>query len=54
MLTQEELLAKVNAAIDALVYNAQPDALYEPIRYELSLGGKRIRPVLMLMGYQLF
>lgn len=28
--------------------------MYEPIAYELSLGGKRIRPVLMLMAYQLY
>jgi len=31
-----------------------PKGLYEPIAYELSLGGKRIRPVLMLMAYQLY
>ena len=54
MFTQEELLAKVNAAIEGMTYNAQPAELYEPIRYELSLGGKRIRPVLMLMAYQLY
>ncbi|MDO4995083.1 MAG: polyprenyl synthetase family protein [Bacteroidales bacterium] len=54
MLTQDQLLEKINAAIDALRYNAKPDALYEPIRYALSLGGKRIRPVLMLMAYQLY
>lgn len=32
----------------------QPAGLYEPIRYVLSLGGKRIRPVLLLMAYELY
>ena len=31
-----------------------PQGLYEPIRYVLSMGGKRIRPVLMLMAYNLY
>lgn len=31
-----------------------PDTLYEPCRYFLSLGGKRVRPVLCLMGNELF
>ena len=35
-------------------YARPPQGLYEPIAYELSLGGKRIRPVLMLMAYNLY
>ncbi len=35
-------------------YPAQPVDLYEPIKYILSIGGKRIRPVLMLMGYNVW
>lgn len=31
-----------------------PDTLYEPIRYVNELGGKRIRPVLLLMAYNLW
>ncbi|GIV32722.1 MAG: isoprenyl synthetase [Chitinophagales bacterium] len=34
--------------------SAEPDELYEPIRYILNLGGKRIRPVLTLAGCALF
>lgn len=30
-----------------------PQGLYAPIAYVLSMGGKRIRPVLMLMAYNL-
>ena len=54
MYTPDELLKQVNEALAALPYERQPQSLYEPIRYVLSLGGKRIRPVLMLMAYNLF
>ncbi|MBR1388917.1 MAG: polyprenyl synthetase family protein [Prevotella sp.] len=54
MFTAEELLKKVNEALENLAYDRQPATLYEPIRYVLSLGGKRIRPVLMLMAYNLY
>ncbi len=35
-------------------FGDEPTALYEPIRYILSLGGKRLRPVLALMSCELF
>ena len=54
MYSQEQLLNKVNEALSKINYPSQPENLYAPIRYELSLGGKRIRPVLMLMAYNLF
>lgn len=54
MLTSKEILSKVNDFIDRLPYNRRPESLYEPIRYVLSLGGKRIRPVLMLLAYNLW
>jgi geranylgeranyl diphosphate synthase type II len=37
-----------------LPFPEQPTALYEPCRYLLQLGGKRIRPVLCLMACELF
>lgn len=33
---------------------AKPARLYEPMRYILQLGGKRLRPVLAIMSYNLF
>lgn len=54
MYKAEELLKKVNEALEQLPYDRKPASLYEPIKYVLSLGGKRVRPVLMLMGYNLF
>lgn len=43
----------VNDYLAAMPYDRQPSLLYQPVQYELSLGGKRIRPVLMLMAYHL-
>ena len=54
MYNSNEILKKVNEALETLPYNRQPASLYDPIRYVLSLGGKRIRPVLMLLGYNLY
>lgn len=54
MYTSEELLKKVNETLDGLVYDRKPFTLYEPIKYVLSLGGKRVRPVLMLLAYNLY
>ena len=52
--TAPQLLDKVNAYLQQMPYSRPPKGLYEPIAYELSLGGKRIRPVLMLMAYNLY
>ena len=54
MYSSEQLLLMVNEAIATLPLEREPRGLYEPIRYFLSLGGKRIRPVLMLMAYNLY
>lgn len=35
-------------------YGKSPASLYEPIRYIMQLGGKRLRPLLVLLGYSLF
>ena len=54
MYTANEILSKVNEYINNLTYDRKPQSLYEPIKYVLSLGGKRIRPTLMLLSYNLF
>ena len=50
----EQLLDKVNTYLATMPYMREPKGLYAPIEYVLSLGGKRIRPVLMLLSYQLY
>ncbi len=54
ILSAKETLRAVNDFLEQLPYDRQPQSLYDPIRYVLSIGGKRIRPVLMLMAYNLF
>ena len=54
MMTADEILNEVNAFIDNMAYDRKPASLYEPVKYVLSIGGKRIRPVLMLLAYNLF
>lgn len=54
MKSSTEILQAVNTYLDQLPYDRQPRSLYEPIQYVLSLGGKRIRPVLMLLVYNMY
>lgn len=54
MLTADEILAKFNDYLDGLSYDREPKGLYEPVKYVLSMGGKRIRPSLMLMAYNMY
>ena len=52
--TIEQLTKAVNTAIEQLQFPAEPHNIYDPIRYVLAGGGKRIRPVLMLLAYNLY
>jgi geranylgeranyl diphosphate synthase type II len=54
MYTYEELLKKFSQALEKEEFTGQPIELYEPIDYMLDLGGKRIRPVLLLMACDAF
>ncbi|AYL95869.1 polyprenyl synthetase family protein [Mucilaginibacter celer] len=51
-LTELQLL--INKAVGKLSYPAYPADLYEPISYILSIGGKRMRPALLLLACDLF
>ena len=44
----------VTAHFNSLVLKEDPKNLYEPIKYILSLGGKRLRPVLTLLATEVF
>ena len=54
MLTATEILNLVNDSLEHLSYDRRPQSLYDPVKYVLSMGGKRIRPTLMLLSYNLF
>jgi geranylgeranyl diphosphate synthase, type II len=48
------LSEKINHTLSTLRYGEQPSELYEPIRYIMALGGKRIRPMLVLLSAKMF
>ena len=50
----ETILNKIETALAAIPYPQHPEGLYEPIRYVLSMGGKRLRPTLTLMAYAIY
>jgi geranylgeranyl diphosphate synthase type II len=54
MLTDSNIQNIINQKIEAISYPIVPANLYEPIRYALSLGGKRLRSTLTLMACNLF
>jgi geranylgeranyl diphosphate synthase type II len=54
MYTQSELKKMVNKAILNLSYNEEAEKLNDPVKYILSIGGKRLRPVLALMACNLY
>jgi geranylgeranyl diphosphate synthase type II len=48
------MLEALNAEISSLRYGEQPPELYDPIRYLMALGGKRMRPLLTLLSSSMF
>jgi len=52
--TSAELENKINLAIAELNFKNEPNSLFAPIKYILSLGGKRLRPILAYMATNLF
>ena len=48
------LQEKLNRMFASVNFTSGPKELYDPIAYTLSLGGKRIRPLLVLMGCDLY
>lgn len=54
MHTFQELSTRFSEYFDTHTIPGSPATLYDPVNYFLSIGGKRIRPVLCLMGNELF
>ncbi|MBK5279369.1 MAG: polyprenyl synthetase family protein [Bacteroidia bacterium] len=47
-------LTLIEAEIKKQKFGSEPESLYQPIRYILSLGGKRLRPLLTMFAYLLY
>ena len=57
MFTIKKLQALISSEIDIEIkqlYATEPKNLYEPVGYALMMGGKRLRPVMVLLSYNLF
>ena len=54
MYTIEQLREVIKAELDKQEYVEEPYSLFEPIKYIMEDGGKRLRPVLTLMAYNLY
>ena len=54
MKTSQQIQESFERYLQALDYSREPDELYAPVRYVLSLGGKRIRPTFLIMAYNMY
>lgn len=54
MLNQENIDAAVKNLFKGIKFTEEPSGLYDPLRYMISIGGKRIRPTLCLIAYSLY
>jgi geranylgeranyl diphosphate synthase type II len=54
MHSAEDLQQLFNNELKKLSFSRQPHNLYDPFKYMLNLGGKRMRPVMLLMACEMF
>ena len=54
MQSNEQLLSTVENYLAQLDFTSEPERLYAPINYSLAGGGKRIRPMLVLLACGIF
>jgi geranylgeranyl diphosphate synthase type II len=54
MPTVKDILQHIESEIKNQQFGLQPKSLYEPIRYIMALGGKRMRPLLVTLAYSLY
>ena len=53
VLTYTEIQEHLNRSLEAINYGFKSKNLYDPIRYSMSVGGKRIRPILTILSAQI-
>ena len=54
MITESQIDAQVKQLFDGMEFTDEPCGLYDPLRYMIEIGGKRLRPRLCLTTYSLF
>ncbi len=53
-MTTQQINLTVAGLFDGIAFTDEPAGLYDPLRYMMSIGGKRIRPTLCLTAYGLY
>ncbi len=54
MTDKKKYIDKINSEIQKINISGEPKELYKPIQYILNLKSKRVRPILSLLGFELF
>ena len=54
MQTNEQLLSAIENYLAQTEFPAEPERLYAPIGYSLAGGGKRLRPMLLMLAHGIF
>lgn len=54
MTTEKQIAETVVRLFDGIQFPSEPAGLYDPLRYMIQIGGKRIRPTLCILAYSLF
>ena len=54
MISEQAIDQAVKDLFGNITFTAEPAGLYDPLRYMIAIGGKRIRPKLCLMAYSMF
>ncbi len=54
MKSRKQIDALVEGIFSDINFQSEPSGLYDPLRYMINIGGKRIRPTLCLLVYNLF
>lgn len=54
MTTEKQISEAVVRLFDGIQFPSEPAGLYDPLRYMIQIGGKRIRPTLCMLAYSLF
>ncbi len=54
MLYFKEAFQEIEKYLNAQKFEGKPSELYEPIAYSIALGGKRLRPAILLMAAEIF
>lgn len=53
-MTENHIETTIKEVFENLLFTEEPHGLYDPLRYMMEIGGKRIRPRLCLIAYSLY